>query len=147
MGRPMRNRSGMNTSIGKDPIKRSNVITDMVQSIVQIPDAIQRSVFIKDCARIMSVDENVLISEVARKRVQQAGGGREASDFMQRQRGLIEREQREQRVEIDITKPTDVGSSIETLEYELAHSCRASHGPQVPNQQQIKLPPNPRQTP
>ncbi|MBR5863541.1 MAG: DNA primase [Alistipes sp.] len=104
---------------GKDPIKRSNVITDMVQSIVQIPDAIQRSVFIKDCARIMNVDENVLISEVARKRVQQAGGGREASDFMQRQRGLIEREQREQRIEVDITKPTDVGSSIETLEYEL----------------------------
>ena len=101
---------------GKDPIKRSAVISDMVQSIVQIPDTIQRSVFIKDCARIMDIDENVLISEVARKRVQQAGGGREASDFMRRQQSQI---QQEREVEVEITKPTVAGSSVEALEYEL----------------------------
>ena len=101
---------------GKDPIKRSAVISDMVQSIVQIPDSIQRSVYIKDCARIMDIDENVLISEVARKRVQQAGGGREASDFMRRQQSQI---QQERKVEVEITKPTVAGSSVEALEYEL----------------------------
>ena len=101
---------------GKDPIKRSAVISDMVQSIVQIPDSIQRSVYIKDCARIMDIDENVLISEVARKRVQQAGGGREASDFMRRQQSQI---QQEREVEVEITKPTVAGSSVEALEYEL----------------------------
>ncbi|MBQ2037402.1 MAG: DNA primase, partial [Alistipes sp.] len=101
---------------GKDPIKRSAVISDMVQSIVQIPDSIQRSVYIKDCARIMDVDENVLVSEVARKRVQQAGGGREASDFMRRQQSQI---QQERKVEVEITKPTVAGSSVEALEYEL----------------------------
>ena len=101
---------------GKDPIKRSAVISDMVQSIVQIPDTIQRSVFIKDCARIMDIDENVLISEVARKRVQQAGGGREAADFMRRQQSQI---QQERKVEVEITKPTVAGSSVEALEYEL----------------------------
>ena len=101
---------------GKDPIKRSAVISDMVQSIVQIPDTIQRSVFIKDCARIMDVDENVLVSEVARKRVQQAGGGREAADFMRRQQSQI---QQERKVEVEITKPTVAGSSVEALEYEL----------------------------
>ena len=101
---------------GKDPIKRSAVISDMVQSIVQIPDTIQRSVFIKDCARIMDIDENVLISEVARKRVQQVGGGREASDFMRRQQSQI---QQERKVEVEITKPTVAGSSVEALEYEL----------------------------
>ena len=101
---------------GKDPIKRSAVISDMVQSIVQIPDTIQRSVYIKDCARIMDIDENVLISEVARKRVQQAGGGREASDFMRRQQSQI---QQERKVEVEITKPTVAGSSVEALEYEL----------------------------
>ena len=79
---------------GKDPIKRSAVISDMVQSIVQIPDSIQRSVYIKDCARIMDVDENVLVSEVARKRVQQAGGGREAADFMRRQQSQIQQERK-----------------------------------------------------
>ena len=101
---------------GKDPIKRSAVISDMVQSIVQIPDSIQRSVYIKDCARIMDIDENVLISEVARKRVQQAGGGREAANFMRRQQSQI---QQERKVEVEITKPTVAGSSVEALEYEL----------------------------
>ena len=102
---------------GKDPIKRSAVVTDMVQSIVQIPDSIQRSVFIKDCARIMDVDEGVLIAEVARKRVQQAGGGREAEEFLRRQQALQKSQERV--VDVDITKPSEAGSSVEALEYEL----------------------------
>ena len=49
-----------------DPIKKAALINDMVQSIVQIPDPIQRSVYIKECARIMDIDENLLIAEVGR---------------------------------------------------------------------------------
>ena len=52
-----------------DPIKKAALINDMVQSIVQIPDPIQRSVYIKECARIMDIDENLLIAEVGRKRM------------------------------------------------------------------------------
>ena len=107
----------MLSEAGKDPIKRSAVVTDMVQSIVQIPDSIQRSVFIKDCARIMDVDEGVLIAEVARKRVQQAGGGREAEEFLRRQQAL--QKPQERTVDVDITKPSEAGSSVEALEYEL----------------------------
>ena len=68
-----------------DPIKRAALIGDMVQSITQIPDSIQRSVYVKECARLMDIDERVLVEEVARKRVVQTGGGREASDFIRRQ--------------------------------------------------------------
>ena len=107
----------MLSEAGRDPIKRSAVVTDMVQSIVQIPDSIQRSVFIKECANIMNVDEGVLIAEVARKRVQQAGGGREADEFMRRHQPYVQPEKAP--VEIDITKPTEAGSSVEALEYEL----------------------------
>ena len=102
---------------GRDPIKRSEVVSDMVQSIVHIPDSIQRSVFIKDCARIMDVDENVLITEVARKRVQQAGGGREAAEFVRRQQMQIQKE--EKGVDVNMLKPSAAGSSVEALEYEL----------------------------
>lgn len=109
----------MLSEAGNDPIKRSDVISDMVQSIVQIPDSIQRSVYIKDCARIMDADESVLISEVARKRVQQAGGGREAAEFVQRQQSQIRREQ-SQAVDVDISRPSIAGSGVEALEYELA---------------------------
>ena len=34
---------------------------------------LQRSVYIKECARIMDIDENILISEVARKRMATTG--------------------------------------------------------------------------
>ena len=107
----------MLSEAGKDPIKRSAVVTDMVNSIVQIPDSIQRSIFIKDCARLMEVDEQVLIAEVARKRVQQGGGGREGDDFVRRQQSLQRRE--EKPVEVDLMRPSAVGSGEEALEYEL----------------------------
>ena len=53
---------------GNDPLKRAELISDILNSIAEIPDPITRSVFIKECARDMEADENVLISEVARKR-------------------------------------------------------------------------------
>jgi len=68
----------------RDPIRKADLIGDMVQSIVCIPDPIHRSVYTKECARIMDVDENVLIAEVARKR-HTSTGDREAEEFIRRQ--------------------------------------------------------------
>ncbi len=98
-----------------DPIKKAALIGDMVQSITQIPDPIQRSVYIKECARIMDIDENLLISEVARKRLV-TSGDRETDDFLRRQT-----QQRAETPSVDVTyvKRVEAGSSIEALEYEL----------------------------
>lgn len=52
----------------KDPIKKAEVIKDIVQSISVIPDAIIRSVYIKECAGIMELDESVLQMEVNKLR-------------------------------------------------------------------------------
>ncbi len=49
---------------GNDPIKRAALITDIVRSISVIPDNIIRSVYIKDCSRLMNIEENVLYSEI-----------------------------------------------------------------------------------
>lgn len=108
---------------GSDPIKRSEVIGDMVRSIVQIPDSIQRAVFIKECSRIMDVDEGVLIAEVARKRATQSGD-REAGEFIRRQQMAMRREQpqtpaAETGAEPDLTKPAVAGSSVDALEREI----------------------------
>ena len=103
---------------GPDPIKRSAVIGDMVGSIAQIPDSIQRSVYIKDCAQTMNVDESVLISEVARRRNSHTGD-RETDEFIRRQQSDIRREQAQQAVEVDVNRSLVAGSSIEALEYEL----------------------------
>lgn len=50
-------------SAGEDPIKRAELITDIVQSISIIPDNIVRSVYIKECSRLMEIDEQVLLRE------------------------------------------------------------------------------------
>ena len=104
-----------------DPIKRAALIGDMVQSITQIPDSIQRSVYVKECARLMDIDERVLVEEVARKRVVQTGGGREASDFIRRQQ-MRQRSEEQAAVpepQVDFTKGVAAGSATQELEKEL----------------------------
>ena len=104
-------------SVGSDPIKRSEVIRDMVQSIVQVSDSIKRAIYIQECARIMSIDEQTLTAEVARQRVS-ALGDKEASDFVRRQQAEVRRQQVVNEVE-RYTQPISAGSSIESLETEL----------------------------
>jgi DNA primase len=52
----------------KDPIKKSSLITDIVRSIAVIPESIPRSVYIRECSRLMDVDEKMLITEIAKIR-------------------------------------------------------------------------------
>ncbi len=99
-----------------DPIKKAALIGDMVQSIAQIPDPIQRSVYIKECARIMDIDEQILISEVARKRLSTTGD-RETDEFVRRQTTLRREVPREP--EVEYVKQVEAGSSTDALEREL----------------------------
>lgn len=101
-----------------DPARKAMVIGDMVQSIAQIPDAIQRSVYIKECARTTDTPEQVLIAEVARKRLSTTGD-RDADEFVRRQTAQIREEQREATAEEAINTTIEAGSSVETLEREL----------------------------
>ena len=99
-----------------DPIRKAALIGDMVQSIAQIPDPIQRSVYIKECARIMDIDEQILISEVARKRLT-TSGDRETDEFLQRQ--ARQRRSEEVQPEVEFVQKVEAGSSIEALEREI----------------------------
>ena len=99
-----------------DPIRKAALIGDMVQSIAQIPDPIQRSVYIKECARIMDIDERILIGEVARKRLT-TSGDRETDEFLRRQTAL--QRQEEPQPEVDYKPRVEAGSSVEALEREI----------------------------
>lgn len=48
-----------------DPIKKAELIRDMVQSISKISDQIKREVYIKECSRIMDISEDVLYNTLA----------------------------------------------------------------------------------
>jgi DNA primase len=48
-----------------DPIKKADLIRDMVVSISKIPDRIQREIYIQECSRIMDISEQVLLSTLA----------------------------------------------------------------------------------
>jgi len=47
-----------------DPVKKSNLISDIVRTITVIPDSITRALYIKECAGLMDVDEKIIHSEV-----------------------------------------------------------------------------------
>ncbi|MDB5151766.1 MAG: primase, partial [Mucilaginibacter sp.] len=54
---------------GTDPIKRADVIREVVESIAKIPDSIKASVFIKDCSHLLQIDERALLSELNKMRM------------------------------------------------------------------------------
>ena len=48
-----------------DPIKKADLIRDMVNSISKIPDRIKREIYIQETSRIMDISEEVLFSTLA----------------------------------------------------------------------------------
>ena len=60
---------------GKDPMKRAELINDIVRSIAVIPDAIVRDVYIKECGQLLRIEDKLLVSEVAKRRELQAEKG------------------------------------------------------------------------
>ena len=60
---------------GKDPMKRAELINDIVRSIAVIPEAIVRDVYIKECGQLFRIEDKLLVSEVAKRRELQAEKG------------------------------------------------------------------------
>lgn len=59
-----------------DPIKKADLIRDMVVSISKIPDRIKREVYIQECSRIMDISEQVLqntLAQLIQKDISEAG--------------------------------------------------------------------------
>jgi len=55
-----------------DPVKKANLIRDIVRSIAVIPESITRTVYIKECSSFMEVPETVLYHEVNKMRQQRS---------------------------------------------------------------------------
>ena len=53
-----------------DPVKKADLIRDVVKSIAVIPEAITRTVYIKECSTVLEVAEPILYNEVNKLRHQ-----------------------------------------------------------------------------
>ena len=58
------------TDAGADPIERARVISNIVESIAVIPDAVTRAVYLQECARRLDIDEKVLSLQVSKATAQ-----------------------------------------------------------------------------
>lgn len=48
-----------------DPVRRAQLITNIIQSISVIPNPIVRSLYTKECSRLLEIDENLLVDEIS----------------------------------------------------------------------------------
>ena len=93
-------------SAGNDPIKRAELISDIVQSIAIIPDTIVRSVYTKECSRL---SEEVLLREINKIKLSQLQNGTPPN-----KKTLSETSADKQNSQEEGTQNDDTGTSTET---------------------------------
>ncbi|MEM1324575.1 MAG: DNA primase [Bacteroidota bacterium] len=64
-----------------DPIKKTQLVKDIVSSIAKIPDPIKKALYIKECSQLMEIEESILVAEVNR-----VVGGQVKRDKLKRER-------------------------------------------------------------
>lgn len=55
----------------KDPVAKARLISDVIRSVAVIPDTITRSVYIKECSKLLDVNEEILYTEVRKQKHKQ----------------------------------------------------------------------------
>lgn len=96
-------------SAGNDPIKRAGLISDIVQSIAIIPDTIVRSVYTKECSRLMEISEEVLLREINKIKLSQLQNGTPPN-----KKTLSETSADKQNSQAESAQNDDMGTSTET---------------------------------
>jgi DNA primase len=59
-------------STENDPVAKARLISDVIRSVAVIPDTITRSVYIKECSKLLDVNEDVLYNEVQKQKRKQS---------------------------------------------------------------------------
>ena len=79
---------------GNDPIKRAQLIQDIVKSISVIPDTITRAVYVRECSRMMEIEEAMLFNEIDRIRLNQSTQEQKEAERQRLVEQLKERERK-----------------------------------------------------
>lgn len=102
--------------VGNDPIKKTRMIKDIVDSISKVRDTLKRSLYIKECAKLLDVDEQILLGEsnksiradIKQKRLKEEYANRQQQRQQQRDsgfEGLVEPIQGDQEEQRDHSQP------------------------------------------
>lgn len=77
---------------GKDPIKRASLISSIVKSIAVIPEEIVRSVYIRECSRLLDMSEKVLTeatSQMVKQNIENRGKEQERKKLREERQQAI----------------------------------------------------------
>jgi DNA primase len=96
-------------STENDPLAKAKLITDVIGSVAVIPDTITRSVYIKECSRLLGVREEILYTEVRKQKYKQN------DDFKKKELREKARKPVQQKTEEPVEKPKRI--LIEELEF------------------------------
>jgi len=61
----------------EDPLKKSKLTRDIMESVAVIPDPVTRSIYIKECSQTLDISEQILIEEVRKLRERNGRRSRE----------------------------------------------------------------------
>lgn len=87
----------------KDPGNKVKVIREVIESIALIPDGIKRSVYIKTCAGLLDIQEQVLISELNKLLIQQQRKDRDSAKREEQQAVSLPPVEQETRNDVKLT--------------------------------------------
>ncbi|NQU50965.1 MAG: hypothetical protein HQ522_00330, partial [Bacteroidetes bacterium] len=106
-------------STENDPIAKARLISDVIHSVSVIPDSITRSVYIKECSRLLGVNEEVLYTEVRKQKTKQS------DDLRTREFREKSKQDAAPKPVIPVIKPTAfLVEELEFLRFLLKH-CKA----------------------
>lgn len=111
-------------STENDPIAKARLITDVIQSVSVIPDTITRSVYIKECSRLLGVSEEILYTEIRKQKTKQS------SDF--RKKEFREKSQKLAQAKVVTPATTQTNFMVEELEF-LRHLLKYCKTPLLNN--------------
>lgn len=96
-----------------DPVKKAGLIKDVVSSISLIPDIITRSLYIRECAALMSIEEKTLVHELNR-----------VLRNKQRNRAALQSVDEAEFVQDDYTSPTQIEYKTDSCDFQESEIIR-----------------------
>ena len=76
-----------------DPVKKSEMIFDIVRSISKIPNSIKRSVFLKEASTSLEINEQALISEMNKLLIGQGNKNIQTNNFIEKKKDIKKKDE------------------------------------------------------